>query len=275
MGRVLIFATVIICCFQSCENNVNVKKDFYDNGVLKHEGVVLNNKNEGLHKWYFENGELEVLANYYNGNKNGINKFYYNENGALQYMANYLDDNIIDTAFYYTEDGNIEALHIYDSIGILLKKVSYSESGKYKEILLYVHVHFIDEPYLNQWIIFDTITDQIISKESNYYTIVNDNNEYVKDSISALKVIYKSFFKKNHRLIYGNIRDDFSYEDFSDTLITINNSQSIFEFPISTSNIGKNKIRFIIDDYVFTKDSTVDSKQTFIEYEYNVFEKNN
>ncbi len=46
-----------------------VKRLYYDSGVLKEEWFEINSKYEGEYKRYFENGQLWIICNYVNGKR--------------------------------------------------------------------------------------------------------------------------------------------------------------------------------------------------------------
>ena len=57
-------------------------RTYHDNGILKEEYYVINDKKEGIYKSYYENGQIWVICNYIDGKKNGEYKSY-SEDGIL------------------------------------------------------------------------------------------------------------------------------------------------------------------------------------------------
>lgn len=104
------------------------KTEYYDNDIIKAEYTLVNNKINGLLKYYDEYGNLQKTSNYVNGilngkvveykengdknaeytvvngNKNGLLTFY--ENNKISYLTNFKDDlkNGQHTNLYYEDD---------------------------------------------------------------------------------------------------------------------------------------------------------------------------
>ena len=69
---------------------LEVKKEFCDNGKLKLEMNYKDGKLEGLSKDYYENGQLKYERNYKDGKKDGLHKSW-NWKGQLDYEITYLN----------------------------------------------------------------------------------------------------------------------------------------------------------------------------------------
>ena len=71
--------------FLSCEY-VNEKENgiwkvYYDNGQLEKEGNVIDGKEDGTWKYFYKTSELQSEGNYNNGKRNGV-WFGFHENGT-------------------------------------------------------------------------------------------------------------------------------------------------------------------------------------------------
>ena len=65
-----------------------IHKKWYENGQLEFELNLKNGKKDGLYKWWYENGQLEFELNLKNGELDGLGKSWY-KNGQLSVEGNY------------------------------------------------------------------------------------------------------------------------------------------------------------------------------------------
>ena len=80
------------------------EKYFYQDGKLKMEGEVLNDKREGEWKAYFNNGQLQSVGFFKANKKTGIKKVYH-ENGQLMIEGFYENDKEVGRWKFYNEKG--------------------------------------------------------------------------------------------------------------------------------------------------------------------------
>ena len=73
----LFVAFLISILFSSCRIKDGPIETFYKNGNKKVEGYILNNKQNGLWKYYNENGIITDEINYKNGIKFGVCRHYF------------------------------------------------------------------------------------------------------------------------------------------------------------------------------------------------------
>jgi hypothetical protein len=261
----------ILFFFISCsgenpsEHEIKIVNDFYPNGEIKHEGKIINGLKEGVHKWYYENGKLDSEVEYVHGVKNGLAQSYY-ENGVKKSKAFYANGNVVDTIKFYYSNGNIKSIYIYNIEG-LKKKYLYSEDGSLFEERSFINVHFIDEPFLNTWINYNE-NGKVNFDDSHYYKILNGRETYDQNSISELELEYYSFNNEKHILILGDIGNSFFYDESEVKFSEI--QPPYIKIPIPTEKLGKQTLRFIIDDYKIIQDSLLDIKHVFGEYKYEV-----
>ena len=76
---------------------VEIRKEYYDNGILKSEIPYLDDKQNGVTKWYYDNGSIEFEIPFENDERHGIVK-YYDENGNLTRERKYVNG-VIDEYF--------------------------------------------------------------------------------------------------------------------------------------------------------------------------------
>jgi antitoxin component YwqK of YwqJK toxin-antitoxin module len=87
-------------------------KTFYENGNIKSEQNYLNWKFNGKWKIFYENGNIKSENNYQEGKLNGESKEFY-ENGNIKSENNYQDDKLNGESKEFFQDGNIMSLKNY------------------------------------------------------------------------------------------------------------------------------------------------------------------
>lgn len=80
------------------------EKEFYDNGVLKMEGPIVNDVREGEWVSYFPDGKVQSTGIYKDGLRVGKAKVYY-ENGHLWMDGYYNNDHQCGEWIFYDEQG--------------------------------------------------------------------------------------------------------------------------------------------------------------------------
>jgi hypothetical protein len=73
---------------------------YYDNGNLMKEGMIINNKENGLWKYYFYNGKISGMGKYVSGKRMGKAVQFY-ESGEIEQIMEYVDNKITNINFYY------------------------------------------------------------------------------------------------------------------------------------------------------------------------------
>jgi len=134
----LFVAFLISILFSSCRIKDGPIETFYKNGNKKVEGYILNNKQNGLWKYYNENGIITDEINYKNGikfgvcrhyfegklndqdyynkdgKKNGLSYNYFAESGQLHAIGKYSNDLLDSIHIYYYDNGKTELIHQYN-----------------------------------------------------------------------------------------------------------------------------------------------------------------
>ncbi len=125
------------------------KYTYYDNGQLKTEYVVKDDKLEGYQKSYHENGNLRKEGNWKNDNEDGLFKFY-DEDGVLKSDETYVDGKLQGPAHFYYPNGRVEMSSMYSygkktglceeytEDGDLISKTNYIGDQRFGEYTEYV-----------------------------------------------------------------------------------------------------------------------------------------
>ena len=95
-----------------------IKKQFDNNGILRFEYEVENEKKHGLYKEYYENGQLKVETIYKNGERDGLYKEYY-QNRNIKFE------------FYYKGYKKYGLCKMYYENGQLMSEENYEDGEKY------------------------------------------------------------------------------------------------------------------------------------------------
>ncbi len=112
---------------------INGIKKLYnqENFKLQEEGLFVNNKREGLTRWYYVAGKVSIEYMYKDGNLEGPMKTYY-ENGNISSQGTYVNNELEGDYAEFYEDGNPKSLGKYlkgKKEGIWKE---YDENGKLK-----------------------------------------------------------------------------------------------------------------------------------------------
>lgn len=198
------------------DNKVRLEYAYHDNGMIKIELEVVNNKAHGFYKFYHDNGQLNYKVKYdnhvqvdglvdsydedgnlirtvyvRNGNKNGPFKEFY-PSGALKKEGEYIDDEIIGEPIEYFEDGSIMEYsndnNGYDDsfhLGYILGQISYEDEYESEDITLFcIQVDYDDCDFGFEgiiWISFDEETDEpyrVIQVPDDFYLEENIGGNY-------------------------------------------------------------------------------------------------
>lgn len=154
----------VICVFLiSCESR---KKEYYENGSIKTDYVLENDKIEGIYKEYYETGGLKEVHRYLAGEKVDSSQYFYEEPKNLVNKAKYYYAKDTLKIVEYFPDGSKQREGLTLSNGIRIGKWSlYRQDGTLSEVLQYISL--AGEEYLNQGWHFDKKGDTITGK-GNY-----------------------------------------------------------------------------------------------------------
>ena len=81
-------------------------REIYDNGQVKMDGWMMNDKRVGLWIAYYENGVRWSENEYRDGFKEGKSVSYY-PNGIMRYRGHYIEDMKAGTWKFYDENGKV------------------------------------------------------------------------------------------------------------------------------------------------------------------------
>ncbi len=135
------------CCFENKSvKEIDIVKEYYENGQLKNIGATIGTEKIGYWITYDNEGNKESEATYYNGVLNGVFIIYF-KNGQKKMEANMINDlyhgyrknfyfngQVKSEGYYF--NGNLNGVWIsYDEYGRIDKKIEYRE-GKLIEIIV-------------------------------------------------------------------------------------------------------------------------------------------
>lgn len=110
----------------------SIKKEYYENGELRFEGAVIENKKEGTCKWYHGNGQLKELTVWHNDLPQGEILMYYS-NGQKEVEAIAVNGVKDGKAILWHENGQIKEILYYKNNLINGKYISYHLNGQIHE----------------------------------------------------------------------------------------------------------------------------------------------
>lgn len=132
----------------SCDHQVKVKKEYWDNGNLKSELRYENDLLNGVSSWYLANGKLQLEVTYRDNKMNGMLRRWH-ENG-----------NVMEEAWY--KDGVQDSVYrAYSLKGILVEEGCYVDgklNGDYRRWYengqVFQEGQFVDDMMDGSWMIF-------------------------------------------------------------------------------------------------------------------------
>ena len=94
MNRLIQVVITTILISLSLNIFAEVRKSYYESGVLQSETNYKNDKKEGLTKRYHESGALKTEGSYKNGEYDGLYKVY-SESGLLMHRSNFKNGKLL------------------------------------------------------------------------------------------------------------------------------------------------------------------------------------
>ena len=128
--KITIILAIFIFC--SCTYDVQHKKEYYSNGILKEEYYKRNGKFEGAYKAFYEDGSIKSIGQFKNEKCIGIWKNYW-ENGKIQSIQEFKNNRVISFNFWNSDgvqtikDGTGVGTSYYDD-GQISTKLSYKNN---------------------------------------------------------------------------------------------------------------------------------------------------
>jgi antitoxin component YwqK of YwqJK toxin-antitoxin module len=93
---------------------VDTIREFYLNGNLKLESVLVDNKLHGANKTFYPNGQIMCNCYFKMNKRDSINTVFY-ENGKIETVCNYINGKIDGIMKFYYENGNLWSERIYNN----------------------------------------------------------------------------------------------------------------------------------------------------------------
>lgn len=145
--NIISFFVLCSCCFQEERiKEIEIKKEYFENGQLKSAGATIEKKKNGYWITYDKEGNREYEATYYNDALNGVFIIYF-KNGQKKMEANMMNDlyHGYRINYYYNKqiksegnyyNGKKNGLWIsYNDEGEIDKKAYYKEGELIETIL--------------------------------------------------------------------------------------------------------------------------------------------
>ena len=143
---------------------------YNENGQINRSRYFVNNKFEGIAKFYSEKGKVERVANYHEGKREGSDIAYF-ENGKIKEKGYWINDNREGRMDRYNEDGSFEVIMNYRDDKLDGPSLYFTGKGVLYSITMYKNVekNGVEEFYI------DGKVSRAISYTSNKQVSVNDN----------------------------------------------------------------------------------------------------
>ncbi|OFY91199.1 MAG: hypothetical protein A3K10_15635 [Bacteroidetes bacterium RIFCSPLOWO2_12_FULL_31_6] len=158
-------------------------------GFIESKGVLNDEEQkEGEWIWYFENGNIEVLANFKNGKLDGFYQYFF-DNGILNYSLSYIEGEPDSEYKLYNKKGALTEHKFFSNGKLNGLYTSYYDVGEdYPEVMI---------PYKNG------VIDGIVTK---YY--LNGQKSFITTFVDGKKEGIEKEFYKN-----GTLSSDVEYKD--------------------------------------------------------------
>ena len=133
MKKLLILLLLLFSCYKNTEyirleKNIEIKRDFHDNGIPSYEFTYKMGKLDGISKTWDMDGNLTAIVNYKNGMLDGIWKTFY-VNGQLKNSTIYLYGNKNGLELWYHSNGEKQSEVLYENNKIISKMLRWDEQG--------------------------------------------------------------------------------------------------------------------------------------------------
>jgi hypothetical protein len=173
----LILILVLMFLLTGCLNKEGDRvKDYFENGNLKRDYLLVDGNIDGLAFYYYDTGELEGKVNWVSGIRKGLTTMYYksenikseinyinnkqtgkskffydNENNTLHKYCNYIDGIINATYKQYLQNGDLKFSALYYQDSIVLD-VEHNEQGQMIGVNFFVDFEIPDSINKNETI---------------------------------------------------------------------------------------------------------------------------
>lgn len=103
-------------------------KQYYENGSVRIEGLLVNNKRSGKWVAWYENKEMWSICNYNDGRRHGLNETFY-ENGVLRYSKTFNNDTV-DGSWTFYDENSVKIGEVVYCKGVEIKRSGDIETNK-------------------------------------------------------------------------------------------------------------------------------------------------
>lgn len=179
----------------ACNNDALIVEE-YENGSVKQEGLIVDGKKEGIHKWYYKNGNIEIIANYKNDLLEDTSKFYY-EDGSYQGYRVYKNNYAIGRGEEFFSSGELKTkfLYTYQNETSIKEAYSYFKDGSndsyaiYKDDSLIYYLQFNENGNLKSEYrkVNLIIPDTVIFNENFFAKILVEGPVRSEDSLVVMR----------------------------------------------------------------------------------------
>lgn len=174
---------------------------YYENGLIKKQGKMLNGMGNGKFIEYYENGNIMAEYSLKSDKKEGSLKTYF-ENGQLSVQGNYVNDSFNGLVKEYNEDGTLSSEYIMKNGVLEGTMVLYKEGVKSEEFMLNNGIK--NGPYISYY----------YDEEGELY--MKENGNYINDKKNGLWQTFQITNGVEERIEYINYKDDIKDGDFKE-----------------------------------------------------------
>ena len=258
---------LLIFFISSCVQDRQRVIEYYKNGDVKSIKEIKNGKLDGLHKVYYENGNLKFEVAYKDSIMNGAFLSYYPDN-ILETQYNIVNGHKDGVYKKFYPSGRIREVGKYDNgflRGDLFKYYDQDQSQlKSKEVL----AQFGDKRILIAFEYYDKFGNTE-NKHSYPYKINFPKGTLKLGRRYNVEVFVTRKKYDSLRLIFGEFNTDFSLKN--NRVDTIDYKDNKFSFNFKPTLEGDNILRALIEDFkIFEKDGHtieyINNKLIEIEY---------
>ncbi len=209
-----LLSLIILIILFSC-NNAKRENEYYANGNLKYEVIIVDDKYNGLYKEYYEDGTLKIEGNFEEGLKQGQFVQYYKPVDKLLKSETSWKN---DTLYYQKDIGKNDYIVSEGKLdnGLKIGKWKYYDSneGYLKEIQEFFVIK--DSTYLNQNWLFNKNRDTL-AKGNHYKLMSKDTLKYSQQRVYFF--LKQPYFSYDSDFVVclpkddNKLKDDFSNEN--------------------------------------------------------------
>lgn len=231
----------MIISFSACNK---LKKDYYDDGSLKSEYTVLNDKFEGTYKEYYKStGELKYTAYYKNGLLDGEKKSFYKD-GKLKSIENYTENQLNGDCKYFGETGRIDSIKNYIFVNPEVYKTT-NEEKYFKLVLNVFDSSLIGKKSQLNSVLRIRNDGSVDLKHSHYFEIaLKRDTVNINDSINA--VLFFRYRRDGRKTKYVVVQ--FANQNM-DTFNVFQTDYELVFMSEKPSKKGVNYLRGYIEEY--------------------------